>query len=133
MNEPFPNRLYELRKERKETQETVAKMFGMTRATLCAYEKGKIVPPYDKVVRLAEHFGVSVDYLLGQTTNRNGSRPQTTDDDSVDVLDRLRTLKADVKDRTKTLYMNGKLIKEVNRVDISDVIDSIITILERMI
>lgn len=132
MNSYFPFRLYQLRKEKGETQEELAKMFDMTRATLSAYEKGKIIPPYKKVVTLAEHFGVSVDYLLGQTDMRNSPENTPSDKDCVDVIEVLRTLEADVKDKSKICYLNGNKILERNRYDVDEVIKSIITILEKM-
>lgn len=132
MNSYFPNRLYQLRKERKETQEDLAKMFDMTRATLSAYEHGKIIPPYNKVVTLAGHFGVSVDYLLGQTDVRNAPEDTPSEKPVVDVMKVLRTLKSDVKDYSKICYLNGKKISDNERFNVSEIVESIIKILEKI-
>jgi len=132
MNAYFPSRLYQLRKERGETQSEIGKMFGMTRANVSAYEKGKSIPPYDKVVVLAHHFGVSVDYLLGQTDKRNAPEDETSEQETIDVMQSLRTLKADVKDKSKKVYLNGKRISLTERQDVCEIIDSIIKIVEKM-
>lgn len=132
MNAYFPSRLYQLRKERGETQSEIGKMFGMTRANVSAYEKGKSIPPYDKVVVLAHHFGVSVDYLLGQTDKRNAPEDETSEQETIDVMQSLRTLKADVKDKSKRVYLNGKRISLTERQDVCEIIDSIIKIVEKM-
>lgn len=132
MNRLFPFRLKQLRLEYKETQQELANMFGLTRATLSAYEKSKIIPPYDKVVKLANHFNVSVDYLLGQSDNRNAPMDTPSDAPTIDVIEVLRTLKSDVKDKQKRCYINGKWLSSENRQDVSIVIESIITILEKM-
>ena len=132
MNAYFPSRLYQLRKERGETQGEIGKMFGMTRANVSAYEKGKSIPPYDKVVVLAHHFGVSVDYLLGQSDKRNAPEEEPSEEKTVDVMQTLRILKSDVKDRNKRCYLNGKRLSDNERQDVCEVIGSIIKIMEKM-
>jgi transcriptional regulator with XRE-family HTH domain len=43
-----------------------ADMFGVTRATITSWGKNKNTPKGDTLVRIADAFGVSVDYLLGR-------------------------------------------------------------------
>lgn len=47
--------------------EKAAKMFGVTRATITSWDKNQSIPKGDTLVRIADAFGVSVDYLLGRT------------------------------------------------------------------
>ena len=68
-------RLKALRYEYDETQQAVADSLGVKRATYGAYEKGAIFPPYDKIKKLAEHFNVSVEYLMGETEFRARETP----------------------------------------------------------
>lgn len=64
----FAERLKELRKQRGLTQERLAKIIGVERSTIGKYEgKGGVIPSDDIKYKLAELFGVSVDYLLGRT------------------------------------------------------------------
>lgn len=62
----FHRRLKSLRKERQKNQNDLAKLLGVTRATVSAYETNKIMPPYDKLKILSDYFNVSVEYLTGK-------------------------------------------------------------------
>lgn len=63
-------KLKDLRKERKKTQQEVASDLGINRSTFNGYEQGISEPDLKTVIRIADYFGCSVDYLLGhQTTN----------------------------------------------------------------
>lgn len=64
----FHRRLKSLRKERQKNQNDLAKLLGVTRATVSAYETNKIMPPYDKLKILSDYFNVSVEYLTGKNT-----------------------------------------------------------------
>lgn len=66
-NMEFSTRLTSLRKERKLLQADVAKKVGIARATYGAYEQGSRQPDFDTLEKLADFFGVSLDYLLGRT------------------------------------------------------------------
>lgn len=59
-------RLKELRQERKETQAEIAALIGITRAAYTNIELGNREPDFATLSILADHFGVSVDYLLGR-------------------------------------------------------------------
>ncbi len=60
-------RLKELREEKKITQKEVAEAIGGTQSNLAKWEKEKIQPAADMIIKLADFFGVSADYLLGRT------------------------------------------------------------------
>lgn len=66
-NAPFPSALRELLKERGETQGDIAAVTGKTRQTVSQYYNGISEPSYDTLVKIADHFDVSLDYLLGRT------------------------------------------------------------------
>ena len=63
-------RMRELRKERKETQAQVALATGMTDRQYQRFEAGKQKPGFDNLCALADHFGVSLDYLSGRSDTR---------------------------------------------------------------
>ena len=52
-----------LRKGRKLTQEQLAENLGITRATVSNYEVGRRAPHITELKRIAEYFGVGVDYF----------------------------------------------------------------------
>ena len=56
-----------LRISRKMTQQEVADFLGVERTTYVKYECGASEPPTATLVRLADFFGVSVDFLVGHT------------------------------------------------------------------
>ncbi|BCJ86507.1 helix-turn-helix domain-containing protein [Effusibacillus dendaii] len=60
-------RLKELRGKR--TQEEVARIFGISRARYSHYENDRVQPDNDLLRKMADFFGVSVDYLLGRVEN----------------------------------------------------------------
>lgn len=60
-------RLKELRTARGLLQKDVAAVLGIDRTTYVKYEKGQSEPSFDILAKLADYFGVSVDYLLGKT------------------------------------------------------------------
>jgi len=59
-------RLIYLRKQEKKTQKNVADYLQITRPAYTAYELGTRTPDKDTLIKLAEFFNVSVDYLLGR-------------------------------------------------------------------
>ena len=70
----FAERLRELRVERHLTQQEMAEFLGInTRAYQC-YEGDDRRPNYEKLVALADFFGVSLDYLMGRTDKREINR-----------------------------------------------------------
>ena len=62
-------RLKELRKEKKLTQTQVGNYLGITVSAYGNYELGQREPSIDMLLKLADYFGVTVDYLLGRETN----------------------------------------------------------------
>lgn len=63
-------RLHILRKGKRESQEYVAKEIGLTVRQYQRYEAGEQNPNLDNFCALADHFGVSLDYLAGRTKVR---------------------------------------------------------------
>lgn len=62
-------KLRDLRNQKKMSQEDLAKILGMTRATYANYETGKTQPDLENLIKLADYFNVSLDYLLEHKTN----------------------------------------------------------------
>lgn len=68
-------KLKELREKNGKTQLDISKFLGVTYQTIYKYEKDIAVPPADAIVKLAEYFNVSTDYLLGRTNIPNIDEP----------------------------------------------------------
>lgn len=65
-NSPFAKSIRELMSEQGATQDVIAEKIGKTRQTVSQYVNGISEPGYDTLVKIADHFGVSTDYLLGR-------------------------------------------------------------------
>ncbi|MBQ8292155.1 MAG: helix-turn-helix transcriptional regulator [Clostridia bacterium] len=62
----FQKRLYEQRKLNGLTQRELAEKLGIAQPSYVRYENGTAEPNYENLVKLADTFDVSVDYLLGR-------------------------------------------------------------------
>ena len=62
-----------LRKKFEISQQKLGKDVGLARNTICQYENGNRVPDVDTLIKLADYFNVSVDYLLGHDVTVNNS------------------------------------------------------------
>lgn len=63
----------------KVTQETIAKLIGTTRQTISQYYNGTSVPSYESLVKIADYFEVTTDYLLGRTKDPS-PKPSAVDE-----------------------------------------------------
>lgn len=63
----FAKRLRRLRRDKLLSQNQLSKKVGIARVTIYAYEHGERNPTAYTLCRLADFFGVSVDYLLGRS------------------------------------------------------------------
>lgn len=80
------DRLKELRKKRKYSQEDLAKIIGINRGTYGQYEIGRRNPDYETLKKLAEFYGVTTDYLLGLEKKEK--------EDSIDIKEALKNKRA---------------------------------------
>lgn len=60
----FLPKIKELRKEKKATQQEIANLLGITRGAYANIENGRREPDIETLIKLADYFHVSVDYLL---------------------------------------------------------------------
>ena len=65
------NRLKILRKSRGYTQTTLQMLTGIEQALLSKYENGERIPTTEALIKLADFYCVSIDYLLCRTDNPN--------------------------------------------------------------
>lgn len=62
----FAERLFELRKEKGLSQAKLAKEIGVSFSVVCYWETDRAEPTALNLVKLADFFDISVDYLLGR-------------------------------------------------------------------
>jgi len=63
-------RIRDLREDHDWKQGEVAEKIGVTQTTYSKYELGKINIPVDMLIKLADLYHVSLDYLVGRTDKR---------------------------------------------------------------
>ncbi|MCR8987894.1 helix-turn-helix transcriptional regulator [Brevibacillus laterosporus] len=94
-------RLKASRKAKKLTQADLSKLVGINRSTYAKYEIGINEPDNDTLQKLADFFGVSIDYLLGR------------------VIDPSRTLNQDVRLFVDSLELTDEeILKKINLINI---------------
>lgn len=104
MNSDFPRIITFLRKERGLSQKQVAADLGISQALLSHYEKGIRECGLDFLVKAADYFEVSCDYLLGRTVQR---RLASVSADDLPESDEIRHLKGNMINQiNKKLIMN---------------------------
>jgi len=109
----FAVRLKAMRKDRKETQEDIAKLLKIQRTTVGEYERGNIRPPMDKMKVLADHFDVSVDYLMGNT---NFQTPEERNEEAPnDVSRAMKKILEDLQKHQRAMTFDGEPLDDESR------------------
>ena len=62
----FRKNIYELRKLNRFTQREVAQRLGISQPSYIRYENGSAEPTLETLVKIADLYDVSVDFLLGR-------------------------------------------------------------------
>lgn len=79
----FGERLRALRRANDWTQEEISKLLSMVRSTYAYYETGKTSPDYKTLVKIANLFDVTTDYLLGNDEAATASNSVMMRDESL--------------------------------------------------
>lgn len=92
----FSKRLRILRENKGYNQEKLANMCGLSTSTIGMYEQGRRQPDNDTLVKLADIFDVSTDYLLGKTEVKKYEKPYEDDLEKV-LFSKAKELTAEEK------------------------------------
>ena len=95
----FAERLKKLRKEKKISQQELAQMVGVDIRQISRYEGGKIVPYAETIVKLANVFNVTTDYLLIKNAPRKPFRF-----DEEELLEHIEEIRNLTDEDKKCLY-----------------------------
>ncbi len=90
------NRIKELREDRDLRQIDISEKVGIDQKTLSNYETGKTNPDSFAIIKLAEFFGVTCDYLLG-VSERNLLNADEVLNEIDDIKKRLEDIKKYLK------------------------------------
>lgn len=125
----FAKRLKELRLNNGLTQKELAKSIEVGRTTISEYESGKIVPKQEGLLRIANHFNVSVDYLTGVSDD-----PATRKENASDLDALLNTVHYLLLDEYATpVTYEGKLLSEKQKLIIAGLLDQLSDTIELML
>lgn len=113
----FPDRLRTLMHEKGITQQELANSIDKSRPVVGSYANGIASPDLDTLVKIARYFGVSTDYLLGESEYTKPDTAQLTAEDmglSEEAAKRLITLAQsdDEFSRMKKQVLNFLLVDD---------------------
>ena len=109
-----PDRLIKLRKEKKLTQEDLARKVRTTKGTISNYENGHSTPPHETLVMLADVLDVTTDHLLGRNQT-DGEEVSLIEDPELSVMFRdLKNASPEIREETRR-FLEFILERERNR------------------
>lgn len=101
-------RIKSLREENKIQQTEFAKIIGVSNVVLSRYETGDRKPDYDTLIKIAEHFDVTIDYLLG----RSDDPSKTYDEELEEFINNVRVwYKDEPEDKEERLQMMKEMFE----------------------
>lgn len=66
LRDMIASRLKELRQTHRYMQKDIADLAGINTFTYSGYENARTLPPIDSLIRIAEIYGVSLDFITGR-------------------------------------------------------------------
>ena len=91
MNETIAERLFLLRKQKGLSQEELADMTEVSRQAVSKWERGEAVPDIDKLVKLSQIYGVSIDSIVkGAAEEEDFFRPLTEEAENSEPLPEIK-------------------------------------------
>ncbi|MDE5991435.1 MAG: helix-turn-helix transcriptional regulator [Oscillospiraceae bacterium] len=88
----YYQRLKDLREDADMNQEQAGKALGITRQQYQLYESGKREIPFHCAVKLADFYGVSLDYIAGRTNNKKGLNRSELPEKETELINKFRSL-----------------------------------------
>jgi transcriptional regulator with XRE-family HTH domain len=95
----FSTRLYELREATDMKQSELAEKLNLKPSAISKYEKNLTQPSLSTVIKIADIFKVSVDYLLGISSVKNPYTQEKFTPKEAEIITRYRKLTAENKIR----------------------------------
>ena len=101
-------RIKELREDKKESQQKLAMLLNVSQTMISRYELGLAYPDVKMLITLAEHFGVSVDYLIGASDSKLPYTKSNLSEQEQQVLFMFKRLNKVQKEKAVS-YIEGML------------------------
>ena len=103
------NNLKEIRNSKGLLQIKVAMDLSITQETVSSYETGRVLPSSDMLIKLADYYDTSIDYLLCRTEYNlpiNRVKPNNISDKNFNILNKINNLSNNDKDKIEA-YIDG--------------------------
>lgn len=101
--------LESLLKEKNITQLNLSMKIGITQETISAYINGKAKPSADTLIKLADHFNTTTDYILDRTNINcrvENIKPNNLTDEEFNIINKYRNLSKEHKIKIEA-YIDG--------------------------
>jgi transcriptional regulator with XRE-family HTH domain len=92
----FAENIITLRKQVKVSSNELADILGIDRVSIWRYEKGERLPGAEILIKIADLFHVSTDWLLGRDTSKDGQLPNFTGKREMKRLKKIEKLKKEL-------------------------------------
>lgn len=119
-------RIKHLRKQKDVLQIDIAQYLEISRTTYSGYERGEIIPPYSKMLKMAEYFDVTVDYIMGVT---NDIKSENSFKDIPDIIEQLTIIQDELSDDTMSIKCKGMILDKSEKQSVLPLITSSIKML----
>ncbi len=103
----LPNRMRELRRLNKFSQEDIAIKLGISTSAYGFYEQGKTIPNAKTLEFLADLYGVTVDYLLGRNCD-----PRLKSDNEIDLVSEFRDMRDKLESQAMRITIDREEVSE---------------------
>ncbi len=104
----MPNRIKQLREELNMTQVRLSIELEVTQETVSAYEIGKHYPSVKSLLKMADLFDASMDYILGRSDIRKAASDEIISQDEVRMISLYRKMNNLQKEKL-CAFMQGQL------------------------
>lgn len=106
------DRLKLLRSQKDVNQDVVAEACNMSRIALARYETGARIPRSENAARLADYYGVTVDYILGREEAQLPAQEKAPADDPLTEQIMAKAQKMSDKGRLKLLKLIDLVVED---------------------
>ena len=112
------NRIKELRKENGISQKVMAQNLGIAQNTLSTWEVGRYDPDNDNLIKIADFFQVSIDYLLGRSDEKKPAIPKDDEPAADEIV--VRSRNGDIIKKQYTEKQMKIILKLIDSIDDDD-------------
>lgn len=107
------NNLKQIRNKKGLLQTKVAMDLNITQETVSSYETGRVLPLSDMLIKLADYYNTSIDYLLCRTKYDmpiDSIKPDNISDKDFTIINKINKLSLADKDKIEA-YIDGLTAK----------------------